>query len=125
MARDARTAMATAIRAWRVSGGLPCELPLCGKEAGWYRHTPTQVAQYGERHFCGARLPAANCHMELLCVSDKPLRGEIKLPAANGFYERAVAQHLEIHLTALDLLRERRETPHSHKLRSFDEPPFR
>jgi AMP nucleosidase len=62
----------------------------------------------------------------LLCVSDKPLHGEIKLPgAANAFYERAVAQHLEIGLKALDLLRERRETLHSRKLRSFDEPPFR
>jgi AMP nucleosidase len=62
----------------------------------------------------------------LLCVSDKPLHGEIKLPgAANAFYERAVAQHLEIGLKAIDLLRERRETLHSRKLRSFDEPPFR
>ncbi len=62
----------------------------------------------------------------LLCVSDKPLHGEIKLPgAANAFYERAVAQHLEIGLKALDLLRERQDTLHSRKLRSFDEPPFR
>ncbi len=30
----------------------------------------------------------------LLCVSDKPLHGEIKLPgAANAFYERAIAEH--------------------------------
>jgi AMP nucleosidase len=62
----------------------------------------------------------------LLCVSDKPLHGEIKLPgAANAFYARAVAQHLEIGLKALDLLRSRRDTLHSRKLRSFDEPPFR
>ena len=62
----------------------------------------------------------------LLCVSDKPLHGEIKLPgAANVFYERAVSQHLQIGLTALDLLRNRRDTLHSRKLRSFDEPPFR
>jgi AMP nucleosidase len=62
----------------------------------------------------------------LLCVSDKPLHGEIKLPgAASAFYERAVGQHLEIGLRALDLLRERRATLHSRKLRSFDEPPFR
>jgi AMP nucleosidase len=62
----------------------------------------------------------------LLCVSDKPLHGEIKLPgAANAFYARAVAQHLEIGLKALDLLRTRRDTLHSRKLRSFDEPPFR
>lgn len=62
----------------------------------------------------------------LLCVSDKPLHGEIKLPGmANAFYERSVAQHLEISLTALELLRGRKETLHSRKLRSFDEPPFR
>lgn len=62
----------------------------------------------------------------LLCVSDKPLHGEIKLPgAANAFYETAVAQHLEIGLAALALLKQRRETLHSRKLRSFDEPPFR
>jgi AMP nucleosidase len=62
----------------------------------------------------------------LLCVSDKPLHGEIKLPGtANAFYERAVAQHLGIGLEALNLLRERRDTLHSRKLRSFDEPPFR
>ena len=61
-----------------------------------------------------------------LCVSDKPLHGEIKLPgAANAFYETAVAQHLEVGLEALALLQKRRETLHSRKLRSFDEPPFR
>ena len=62
----------------------------------------------------------------LLCVSDKPLHGEIKLPgAASAFYETAVAQHLKIGLAALDLLKERRDSLHSRKLRSFDEPPFR
>lgn len=62
----------------------------------------------------------------LLCVSDKPLHGEIKLPgAANAFYETAVAQHLEIGLTAIELLKKRRESLHSRKLRSFEEPPFR
>jgi AMP nucleosidase len=62
----------------------------------------------------------------LLCVSDKPLHGEIKLPgAANSFYNRAVGEHLEIGLTAIDILRSGRESLHSRKLRSFDEPPFR
>ena len=62
----------------------------------------------------------------LLCVSDKPLHGEIKLPgAANAFYERAVGEHLQIGLKALDLLKSQRDTLHSRKLRSFDEPPFR
>lgn len=62
----------------------------------------------------------------LLCVSDKPLHSEIKLPGAAGaFYERAVAQHLEIGLQALALLRSQLDSVHSRKLRSFDEPPFR
>ena len=62
----------------------------------------------------------------LLCVSDKPLHGEIKLPgAANAFYERAVSEHLLIGLEALDGLRRNRAGLHSRKLRSFDEPPFR
>ena len=62
----------------------------------------------------------------LLCVSDKPLHSEIKLPGAAGvFYEQAVSQHLQIGLAALDLLRNQLESLHSRKLRSFDEPPFR
>ncbi|WP_082172096.1 AMP nucleosidase [Methylobacterium platani] len=62
----------------------------------------------------------------LLCVSDKPLHGEIKLPgAANAFYERAVGEHLLIGLATLDALRRNRHGLHSRKLRSFDEPPFR
>ena len=62
----------------------------------------------------------------LLCVSDKPLHGEIKLPgAANAFYERAVSEHLKIGLAAIDLLKQNKGTLHSRKLRSFDEPPFR
>jgi AMP nucleosidase len=62
----------------------------------------------------------------LLCVSDKPLHGEIKLPgAANAFYERSIGEHLQIGLAAIGLLQSADETLHSRKLRSFDEPPFR
>ncbi|WP_052341203.1 AMP nucleosidase [Salinarimonas rosea] len=62
----------------------------------------------------------------LLCVSDKPLHGEIKLPgAASAFYQRAVGEHLMIGLSALDILRGQKTSLHSRKLRSFDEPPFR
>ncbi len=62
----------------------------------------------------------------LLCVSDKPLHGEIKLPgAASAFYQRAVGEHLAIGLAALDILRADMGGLHSRKLRSFDEPPFR
>jgi AMP nucleosidase len=62
----------------------------------------------------------------LLCVSDKPLHSEIKLPgAASAFYQSAVTQHLHIGIRALELMRSERYTLHSRKLRSFDEPPFR
>ena len=62
----------------------------------------------------------------LLCVSDKPLHGEIKLPgAANAFYDRAVGEHLMIGLEAIERLRRDVDQLHSRKLRSFDEPPFR
>ncbi len=62
----------------------------------------------------------------LLCVSDRPLHGEIKLPGtASAFYERAVGQHLMIGLAALEMLRGDLAALHSRKLRSFDEPPFR
>jgi len=62
----------------------------------------------------------------LLCVSDKPLHGELKLPGqANAFYERAISQHLRIGIEALKLLQREGEGLHSRKLRSFDEPPLR
>jgi AMP nucleosidase len=62
----------------------------------------------------------------LLCVSDKPIHGEIKLPGqANAFYERAISQHLRIGMEALRILKDEGVQLHSRKLRSFDEPPFR
>lgn len=45
----------------------------------------------------------------LLCVSDKPLHGEIKLLGqANHFYEGAVSEHLQIGIHAIELLKRRR-----------------
>ncbi|MFT8245721.1 AMP nucleosidase [Roseomonas sp. BN140053] len=62
----------------------------------------------------------------LLCVSDKPLHGEIKLPgAATAFYQRAVSEHLAIGLATFERLRRQLGALHSRKLRAFDEPPFR
>lgn len=62
----------------------------------------------------------------LLCVSDKPLHGEIKLPGqANRFYEEAISAHLAIGVTACELLRAEGPRLHSRKLRAFNEPPFR
>ncbi len=63
----------------------------------------------------------------LLCVSDKPLHGELKLPgAANRFYERAIGEHIRIGIATLERLAQDGGTKlHSRKLRAFDEPPFR
>ena len=62
----------------------------------------------------------------LLCVSDKPLHGEIKLPGmANHFYRERVDQHLRIGIRAVELMRQRgRDQLHSRKLRSFAEVAF-
>jgi AMP nucleosidase len=62
----------------------------------------------------------------LLCVSDKPLHGEIKLPGmANHFYRERVNQHLQIGIRALELLRAAGPAQlHSRKLRSFAEVAF-
>ncbi len=62
----------------------------------------------------------------LLCVSDKPLQGEIKLAGmAGAFYRQRVGQHLEIGLRALENLKaQERERLHSRKLRSFTEVAF-
>jgi AMP nucleosidase len=62
----------------------------------------------------------------LLCVSDKPLHGEIKLPGmANTFYRERVDQHLRIGIRAVELLRQERPGQlHSRKLRSFAEVAF-
>jgi AMP nucleosidase len=62
----------------------------------------------------------------LLCVSDEPLHGEIKLPGmANHFYRERVDQHLRIGIRAVERLREAGSGQlHSRKLRSFAEVAF-
>ena len=62
----------------------------------------------------------------LLCVSDKPLHGELKLPGmATEFYRTQVNQHLKIGILALEKLASMPpERLHSRKLRSFFEPAF-
>jgi AMP nucleosidase len=63
----------------------------------------------------------------LLCVSDKPLHGELKLRGmANAFYRERISQHLRIGIETMRLLREQGvDRLHSRKLRGFDEPAFR
>ncbi|HEX4504365.1 MAG TPA: AMP nucleosidase [Alphaproteobacteria bacterium] len=63
----------------------------------------------------------------LLCVSDKPMHGHLKLPnMADLFYREQVDQHLQIGIRSLEILREAGlERLHSRKLRSFVETGFR
>ena len=63
----------------------------------------------------------------LLCVSDKPLHGELKLRGmANSFYRERISQHLTVGIETINRLREAGvERLHSRKLRGFDEPAFR
>ncbi|MEI4484856.1 AMP nucleosidase [Frigidibacter sp. MR17.14] len=62
----------------------------------------------------------------LLCVSDKPLHGELKLPGmASDFYRTQVSRHLQIGVRAMERLRDMPlERIHSRKLRSFEETAF-
>ncbi|NVK44760.1 MAG: AMP nucleosidase [Rhodobacteraceae bacterium] len=62
----------------------------------------------------------------LLCVSDKPLHGELKLPGmASDFYKSQVSRHLLIGIRSMELLRDMPiERIHSRKLRSFEETAF-
>ncbi|AOK31411.1 AMP nucleosidase [Burkholderia singularis] len=62
----------------------------------------------------------------LLCVSDKPLHGELKLPGmADQFYRAQVDQHLQIGVKAMEILRTNGlDRLHSRKLRSFAEVAF-
>ena len=62
----------------------------------------------------------------LLCVSDRPLHGQPKLPGmADAFYKERVEQHLQVGLLTMALLRDIGPAKlHSRKLRSFHEPAF-
>ncbi len=63
----------------------------------------------------------------LLCVSDKPLHGELKLRGmARAFYRERISQHLHVGIETMRSLRAQGTGRlHSRKLRGFDEPPFR
>lgn len=62
----------------------------------------------------------------LLCVSDKPLHGQLKLPGmADAFYRERVEQHLKIGILTMNMLRDLDFAQlHSRKLRSFNEVAF-
>lgn len=63
----------------------------------------------------------------LLCVSDRPLHGELKLHSqARTFYQQRVSQHLHIGIKTMEVLRSwPTHSLHSRKLRGFQGIPFR
>lgn len=63
----------------------------------------------------------------LLCVSDRPLHGELKMHGpARTFYQQRVQQHLHIGIKTMESFRMLEEmSPHSRKLRGFQAVPFR
>lgn len=62
----------------------------------------------------------------LLCVSDRPLHGQLKLPGmADKFYRERVDQHLKIGMLTMEKMRAMGPgRVHSRKLRSFTEVAF-
>jgi AMP nucleosidase len=104
-------------RNWEISGGAVIRR-LSQSRAIALDMESAAIAANGFRY----RVPYGT----LLCVSDKPLHGEIKLAGMAGeFYRRRVGQHLEIGLKALEKLKAQEpERLHSRKLRSFAEVAF-
>ncbi len=105
-------------------------------DRNWELHYSTSAKRFSQSRAIAVEMESATIAAQgyrfrvpygtLLCVSDKPLHGEIKLPGqANQFYEEAIAAHLQIGLEACKRLRDEGDRLHSRKLRAFNEPPFR
>jgi len=105
-------------RNWELQPSLSQNLPLSQSRAVALDMESGTIAANGFRF----RVPYGT----LLCVSDKPLHGQLKLPGmADKFYRERVNQHLQIGLLTMNLLREiGPEKLHSRKLRSFNEVAF-
>lgn len=105
-------------RNWELQPSLSQNLPLSMSRAIALDMESGTVAANGFRF----RVPYGT----LLCVSDKPLHGQLKLPGmADAFYRNRVSQHLQIGLLAMAILRGvGPEKLHSRKLRSFNEVAF-
>ena len=105
-------------RNWELQPSLRQNLPLSQSRAIALDMESGTIAANGFRF----RVPYGT----LLCVSDKPLHGQLKLPGmADSFYRQRVNQHLQIGLLTMSLLREIGPAKlHSRKLRSFNEVAF-
>lgn len=105
-------------------------------DRNWELHYSKSALRFSQSRAVGVDMESATIAAQgyrfrvpygtLLCVSDKPLHGELKLPGqANAFYERAIAEHLRIAIGTCEELRRIGPKLHSRKLRAFNEPPFR
>lgn len=105
-------------RNWELQPSLEQNLPLSQSRAIALDMESGTIAANGFRF----RVPYGT----LLCVSDKPLHGQLKLPGmADSFYRQRVNQHLQIGLKTMEKLREFGPAKlHSRKLRSFSEVAF-
>jgi AMP nucleosidase len=105
-------------RNWELQPSLSQNLPLSQSRAIALDMESGTIAANGFRF----RVPYGT----LLCVSDKPLHGQLKLPGmADSFYRDRVNQHLQIGLLTMSMLREIGPAKlHSRKLRSFNEVAF-
>lgn len=105
-------------RNWELQPSIKQNLPLSQSRAIALDMESGTIAANGFRF----RVPYGT----LLCVSDKPLHGQLKLPGmADKFYRDRVNQHLQIGLLTMSLLREIGPAKlHSRKLRSFNEVAF-
>lgn len=113
------TVISTDNRNWEISGYARLMERFCQSRAIALDMESAVIAANGFRF----RVPYGT----LLCVSDRPLHGEIKLPGmATRFYQKQVEQHLTIGIKAIEFLRQNGfESLHSRKLRSFTEVAFR
>lgn len=105
-------------RNWELQPSISQNLPLSQSRAIALDMESGTIAANGFRF----RVPYGT----LLCVSDKPLHGQLKLPGmADSFYRERVNQHLQIGLLTMSMLREIGPAKlHSRKLRSFNEVAF-
>ncbi len=112
------TVASTDNRTWELLGGNTAQRRFSQSRAVALDMESATIAANGFRF----RVPYGT----LLCVSDKPLHGEIKLPGmADHFYRERVDQHLRIGMRAVEILREGgSQRLHSRKLRAFDEVAF-
>jgi AMP nucleosidase len=83
---------------------------------------------YGVGHDRGQRLSVSVPYASFLCVSDRPLHGDLKMEGiAEAFYRDAVARHFRIGISAVETLCHERNQEHgvrTLRLRKTTQPPF-